>query len=78
METNISPMLLLMLLPMAVGFVLLFVPNKLSAAGKFITLVISAVALYLAIGIVTSTGERKVFLWDGEDDKETSCEHVKL
>ncbi len=47
-------MLLLMLLPMAVGFVLLFVPNKLSAAGKFITLVISAVALYLAIGIVSS------------------------
>jgi Na+/melibiose symporter-like transporter len=47
-------MLLLMLLPMAVGFVLLFVPNKLSAAGKFITLVISAVALYFAIGIVTS------------------------
>ena len=24
----------------------------------------------VAIGIVTSTGERKVFLWDGEDDKQ--------
>ena len=31
----------------------------------------------VAIGIVTSTGERKVFLWDGEDDKEVLWDFAK-
>mgnify|MGYP003146122440 FL=1 len=31
----------------------------------------------VAIGVVTSTGERKVFLWDGEDDKEVLWDFAK-
>jgi len=32
----------------------------------------------VAIGVVTSTGERKVFLWDGEDDKEVLWDFAKF
>ena len=31
----------------------------------------------VAIGIVTSTGEREVFLWDGEDDKQVLVDFAK-
>ena len=31
----------------------------------------------VAIGIVTSTGEREVFLWDGEDDKQVLVNFAK-
>ena len=31
----------------------------------------------VAIGIVTSTGEREVFLWDGEDDKKVLVDFAK-
>jgi len=54
---NIPAMLLLVAGPMIAGFILLFVPNRFKQISKIIAIVISAVALYIAIRIVTSPPE---------------------
>jgi formate hydrogenlyase subunit 3/multisubunit Na+/H+ antiporter MnhD subunit len=48
---SISPMLMLTVLPLAAGFVLLLLPNRIRAVSKLVAVVISVFALYLAIGV---------------------------
>jgi formate hydrogenlyase subunit 3/multisubunit Na+/H+ antiporter MnhD subunit len=43
--------------PMIAGFILLFVPNRFKQISKIIAVVISAIALYIAIGIVRTPPE---------------------
>jgi len=54
---NIPAMLKLVAGPMMAGFILLFVPNRLRQLSKIAAVVISAVAIYMAIGIVRSQPE---------------------
>jgi len=49
-------LLLPVFLPLAVGFAMLFLPNKLRAVSKFVTLVISAFALAWSVRIFTLEG----------------------
>ncbi|MBN1805511.1 MAG: hypothetical protein JW837_09685 [Sedimentisphaerales bacterium] len=50
-------MLIVILLPLIAGFVLLFLPKQLRALSKTATLIISAIALFLAIDIFRTTPE---------------------
>ena len=58
---NISPMLIVILLPLIAGFVLLFLPKQLRVLSKAAALIISAIALYLAIVIFRTKPEEYSF-----------------
>jgi len=57
----LDTLLIPVFVPLIVGFILLFVPNKLSALGKFLTVLISAAALVTAVWIFSSG--RADFAW---------------